>query len=246
MVENNPRILVVDDDKTSRVLLTEFLQQADFDVFTAEDGKAAIEILKREPFDLMLIDLQMEGMSGLDVIQIAADASPEMATIILTAQGSMESAIQALRYRVQDYLVKPVSTPEILDSIHRALDEKKRIHSRIAERKAPIRMTTPRVYELNGGIRMDLNRRRVFWNGQSIQLTPTEEKILRLLLERVNRSIPHSELVFKTLGYELPAEEAARILRPIISRLRKKLSAVPDGESWIKSLRGEGYMFEMG
>ena len=241
------RILVVDDENTYRLTLCETLRREGYEVQAVESGERAVEFFKREPFDLAIIDLQMEGMGGMEVVRVVSEATPEMAVIVLTAQGSLETAVQALRYRVQDYLEKTIPPREIIQSVQKALASKGKVRRIVAERRsASYRQISPRVYELNGGAVIDFNRRRVIWENYSISLSPTEEKILQLLLERVNQTISHSELVYKSLGYELNSEEAARILRPLISRLRKKLAPVPGAVDWIKSLRGEGYMFEIG
>jgi len=247
MMAIRSRILVIDDENTYRLMLSEYLRREGFEVHSAPSGEAAVELLKREPFDLLIVDLQLEGMGGMDVVKAVSEATPEMAIIVLTAQGTLETAVQALRYRVQDYLDKTVNPREIITSVHRALESKGKLRRMIAER-TPLtyRQISPRVFEINAGVVIDFNRRRVLWDDNSVTLTSTEDKILQLLIERVNHYVSHTELVYKALGYELNAEEAARILRPLISRLRKKLALVPGGYYWIKSLRGEGYMFEIG
>ncbi len=99
------KILVVDDEKIARVTLTQILRLEGYTVHSVESGEMALEALRQEPFDLVIVDLQMPGISGLDVLRNTVQEFPGVRFIILTAYGSMDTAIEALRSHAYDYLL---------------------------------------------------------------------------------------------------------------------------------------------
>ena len=111
-----PRILVVDDDENFRMMLLDFLQASGYSARAAEDGKAAVSLLREMTFDLLLVDLRMPGMDGIELIAQAKRLQPQARTIILTAYGSKETAIEALHLGVTDYLEKPIQDLRMLES----------------------------------------------------------------------------------------------------------------------------------
>ena len=115
------RILVVDDEAMVRDSLEEILRLEGYDVQSVESGEDALNLLQREKFELMLLDLKMVNMDGIDVIKAVTRMTPELIIILLTGHGSLESAIDALRLGAHDYILKPASSNEILSSIARGL-----------------------------------------------------------------------------------------------------------------------------
>src|SRR5512136_3382786 len=115
------RILVVDDEAVMRATLEEFLSGAGFQVATAANGQAALTELQRKPVDLMLLDLRMDGLDGVQVIEAGKQIAPDTVIVMLTAHGTMESAITAMRRGAFDYLLKPCQMPEILEAVQRGL-----------------------------------------------------------------------------------------------------------------------------
>jgi two-component system OmpR family response regulator len=91
---------------------------------------------------------------------------------------------------------------------------------------------------------VDLTRRQIWREDVHISLTPNEGKLMKVFLENPGQVFSHQELVIKIHGYEAMAWEATEVLRPLISRLRRKLSSLPGGDQWIKSIRGTGYVFD--
>ncbi|BAJ63209.1 MULTISPECIES: response regulator transcription factor [Anaerolinea] len=233
------RILIVDDEEVARLSLAEILKLEGYLIRTAASGEAAVDLLRRETFDVMILDLKMPGMGGMDVLRTIVDTLPDLKVIVLTAHGSMDTAIQALRYRVHDYLLKPATPAQIIKSIQGALEQRQRekYHAELLAR-APQLMSFP------GGAEMDLNRRIIRWRGGEVSLTPTEAKLLGILYQLKGQVITHSELVLICQGYRVDNEEAARILRPVVSRLRQKLESVPGWNEWIKNVRGSGYVLD--
>ena len=253
-------ILVVDDEKAARKSLADILRLEGYDVSSAEDGPNALEMLEDQDFDLMLLDIRMPGMDGIEVMQKAIEISPDMQIIMLTAHGSMESAIDALRYGAHDYLIKPSSPQEILSSVAGAMarhaeSQRKRLllgqmetslqQLKDVEGVSQVNVAGQRVISLPDGVMVDLARREIWRGNDRVTLTPTEGKLLKVLLENKGRVMSHRDLVFLVQGYEITDWEAPEVLRPLVSRLRRKLSKFPDGEKWIANVRGTGYVFDV-
>lgn len=234
-------ILVVDDEEVARVTLADILRLEGHEIQTASSGEAAVEALARNTFDVMVLDLKMGGMNGMDVLNQVIKDHPDLSVIILTAYGTMDSAIQAIRYQVHDYIIKPTAPSQVIKSINIAL-EKKRPSGRVAEENMTFRS---RVEHLPGGAQLSWEKRQISWTTGNLSLTPTEAKLLKILFERRNEMVPHSELVYLIQGYRIEMEEAAKILRPVVSRLRHKLTGVPEWGDRIKNVRGAGYVLEI-
>ena len=162
---------------------------------------------------------------------------------MLTAHGSLESAIEALRQGASDYLLKPISPEALLHSVAEGL--RKRKERRQAQTRAGVLIEPGNRVQLPGGITIDLAKREMYALGQSIQLTPTEGKLLGVLLADPGRVFGHRELVRLVQGYDTKDWEAPEVLRPLVSRLRRKLGKLPGGIDWIRSVRGTGYVLEI-
>lgn len=254
------KILVVDDEKTARISLADILRLEGFEVEAVESGERAVASFSKTDFDLVLLDIRMPGMDGISVLKKIAEISPDTQVILLTAHGSMESAIDALRFGAHDYLIKPSSPQEILSSVSRALarrieTQQKRmilgqLESSIQQLKdveginQPTDVRQP-VVSLPDGVMVDLARREIWRGNDRVALTPTEGKLLRVLMENRGRVMSHRELVFQVQGYDVTDWEAPEVLRPLVSRLRRKLAEFPGGDDWISNVRGTGYIFEI-
>jgi len=231
------RVLIVDDEDIARISLAEILRLEGYTIKAVESGEAAVEILRKEPFDVMVLDLKMPGMSGIDVLEAIDEEAGEMKVIVLTAHGSMDSAIQAIRYRVHDYLLKPVMPENIVRCIENAVTRTEE------ERDLPV--SQPKIFRLPGGTMLDCSRREITWEGGIVNLTPTESRLMEVLYELSGQVISHADLVHACQGYRVDNEEAAKILRPVVSRLRQKLVVLPGWNEWIKNIRGAGYVLEL-
>ena len=236
------KILIVDDEAAMRESLLEILRLEGFKVEAKPDGAQAIKALKEDTYDLMLLDLKMKGMGGLEVLQQAVDIAPECKVIMLTAHGSLESAIEALRLGAHDYILKPASPEEIISSVSTGISErrdserKKRLLSQMeasimelkdvegVENEAPV---SRNLYTMGNNVRIDLERREIWLTGnEKVQLTPTEGKLMQILLENKGRVLSHKELVFLVQGYQTTDWEAPEIMRPLGQPLTSKINPV--------------------
>lgn len=233
-------ILIVDDEPVARQSLGDILQLEGYAVTAVASGEAAVEHLRNYSVDLMIVDLKMPGMSGLDLVQVASQLAPDAQIILLTAYGSMESAVEALRQRVHDYLLKPASPNQIIASVKRGLE---RHAARLAEQVEAQAVSSP-LFKTADGIEIDLMRRTISGNGRTENLTPAEGHLLKVFIENPGKVFSHRELVLLVQGYDVSQREAQEILRPLVSRLRHKLEIFPGLYERIISVRGTGYVFE--
>ena len=261
----NASIMIVDDEATARISLAEILRLEGYQVSTAASGEESMSLLQKseQPFDLIVLDLKMPGMDGLEVTQAIHKQSPGTVVILLTAFATLETAVQAIREGAHDYLIKPCPIPEILESVHKGLEKRKQEQKRqhlvsqlkhtltelAAVEGADIEGETQLANEThNRFIRIDnfmIDRQKhvATLHGEPLDLTPTEFKILTCLIETPNQVWSPQELVRRAQGYETDAWGARAIVRVHIRRLRKKVEKEPSNPQYIINKRGVGYMF---
>jgi DNA-binding response OmpR family regulator len=232
-------ILVVDDEPVARQSLSDILKLEGYQVVAAPNGQAAVEHVRTHSVDLMIVDLKMPGMDGLEVVQVVNQLSAETEVILLTAHGSIETAVQALRLRIHDYLLKPASPAQVLASVKKGLS--RRAKSRVASVEAE---GGQELFNLKDGTMVDLSRRQIKHKNRIEHLTPAEGRLLRILMENPGKVFSHRELVLLVQGYDTSQQEAPEILRPLVSRLRHKLEKFPSLSDQVVSVRGTGYLYE--
>jgi len=236
MKSNN--ILVVDDEPVARQSLGDILRLEGYHVTAVANGELAVDHIRKYAVDLIVLDLKMPGMNGMDVVQVVNQISPDTEIILLTAFGSMETAVEALRQRVHDYLFKPASPNQILESVRRGIERR---DAKLNERQQEEEV---QVYTTKDGIEVDLIRRTISRNNVTESLTPAEGHLLKIFLANTGKVFSHRELVLLVQGYDVSQREAQEILRPLVSRLRHKLGAFPSLYERIVSVRGTGYVYE--
>ncbi len=238
-----PNILVVDDETVARQSLSDILKLEGFAVTSAPNGQAAVEYVRTHSVDVMIVDLRMPGMDGLEVVQVLNQLSPETEVILLTAFGSTETAIQALRLRIHDYLLKPSSPAQIISSVKKALTHRA-AKTQLRNTDADNVDESIEVVTLKDGTEIDLSRRQIKYKNKLEHLTPAEGRLLRILIKNEGKVFSHRELVLLVQGYDTSQREAPEILRPLVSRLRHKLEQFPLLSEQVVSVRGTGYLYE--
>lgn len=257
------KVLLVDDDPAIRHVFGKLLQGAGYDVQASPDAEDALSKLGGGPVDLVLSDISMPGLSGLDLLAHLRSRQLDCEVILMTGFASVESAIRALREGAFDYLVKPVKQGALFESLARA--EEKLTHTRrrreaLALLETGLRQMTGRdaptgsapqgiKSELAKGGRycagpvvLDLDRFVIEVDGQPIDATPSEIEILHYFCKNPGRVIAPQELVQSIRGYSIDAWEAREMIRPHISNLRRKMLAVSPEADVIVTIRTVGYM----
>ncbi len=224
---NGARILVVDDEAPIRRLLQASLTNYGYAVATAADGLEAIDQVMAWRPDLILLDLGLPKLSGLDVCRSVRSWS-RIPIIVLSVQDSERDKIQALDQGADDYLTKPFSMGELLARIRVALR-----HAAAVGSDTPILAF--------GDLQINLATRQVFVGEQEIHLTPTEYDLLKLLASRTGKVLTHTLLLREIWGVSY--ERDTQTLRVFIGQLRRKLGDDPASPRYILTEPGIGYRF---
>lgn len=229
----SPQILVVDDEKTLRHFLKLHLQEQDYHVTEAANGATALRLIDKNRFDGALIDLRLTDMNGLDVVRYLRKKSPQTRIIILTAYGTLDSAIEALRQGAHDYLTKPFNTDELLASVADGL---------ASQAVEPFEIQTSReaILEVKD-LKLNRANREVSLNGQIINLTPTEFDILSTLMAQPDVAMDSITLIKRVRGYEATETDARAITRVHVHRLRHKLEPDPANPQYVLTVAGGQY-----
>lgn len=261
-------ILVVDDEGAIRYSISKTLQRVGYQVHTAASGEEALEMMQRQEYDVVLTDIRMPGLSGVDLLAQIKEQAPDAVVILLTGYASLETAIESLRLGAHDYLVKPSSSQDIRNSVAQGIERSRNMkHRRIllrsirenveeltgetleletsaAKTKSPAAATpviTPVTTMTIGPLTIYPGRYQISVGDQPIDLTPTEFDLLLYLAAHRGRVVPCSELVREVRGYTLEEHEAREVIRPHISNLRRKLKASGQNPNIIVNVRGIGY-----
>ena len=218
------RILVVDDDQQIVRLARSFLEQAGFSVYVAYDGGTAMQTIRREHPDLVVLDLMLPNPDGWEITRrIRADKKLfTIPILMLTARVEDADKIAGLQLGADDYLTKPFNGGELVARINAIM------------RRAAGMLTPSNILEC-GNLHVDVDQHTASLNGQSLDLTPSEFAILTTLMKRPNHVLSRSELIEKALGYAY--EGLDRTLDSHIRNLRKKLNH----EDYIETVIGVGY-----
>jgi DNA-binding response OmpR family regulator len=241
------RILVVDDDQVARMLILKVLTMRGHHAKDVKTGLEALEQLEHHAWDAMILDLELPDIQGLNILEQALIEKPDLKIVILTAHGSLDTAIKALQFKVVDYLLKPVIPGDILRSMDKAFAPEAQIDVKEIAKKGDGTASLKRshVVEIAKSITYDFNRRKIDDGTHVIYLTSTENNIFKCLIDKKNQMISHVELVEYAHNYQVEPKEAVKILRPVICRLRTKLEKIKGGGQWLQNVRGSGYLLEM-
>lgn len=231
-----PRILIVDDEESIRFFLTNALKN-EYQVMATESGETALIRLQESSFDLVILDLRLKGrMDGMRVLETIKLLWPETAVIMITAHGSLESALAALREGVDGYLLKPSSVTEIREVVGEVLARRQR-RQRAGNAPAEDSIQV-------GDLLVDLKKHTVTHKGRPIELTPSEFKLLAHLIQNRHRTVSPQELVAVVQGYACDdVQEAREVIKWHIHRLRRKIEEKENEPRYILNVRGVGYTF---
>ena len=227
------RVLVVEDEPDIAALIAYQLTREGFRVETAATGTEALGAVSREVPDLVVLDRMLPGLSGDEVLQVlkGETATKTIPVLVLTAKREQEDRIEGLELGADDYLTKPFSPRELVLRV-------KAILRRIQE---PPVETGGRILRA-GPISLDVNSHQVLLDGEELNLTPTEFKLLRSLLERKGRTQSRQQLLERAWSVDTHISDRiqTRTVDMHVRRLRAKLGRVGD---WIETVRGFGYRF---
>lgn len=225
------RILVVDDDPQIRRAMKATLTARGYQVSESRTGEEALDKLRSETFDLVLLDMNMPGTGGIETCRLIRSSS-DIAVIMLTVNNTEKDKVEALDAGADDYVTKPFSTPELLARIRATL---RRLPQ--APDDAGLRQLTLE------GVEIDLPSRQVMVHGRTSRLTAKEFDLLSYFLVRPNKTIAHRELLQAVWGPDYGDE--LEYLRVFVNRLRKKIEPVPAKPRFLVTDAWAGYRFHL-
>ncbi|HEY1234538.1 MAG TPA: response regulator transcription factor [Candidatus Binatia bacterium] len=227
------KILVVEDEPDIRKLVNYNLAQERFRVLEAEDGEQALKMVQRERPDLVILDLMLPGLSGMELCKILRERheTKKLPVLMLTAKAGEADRIVGLEMGADDYLAKPFSPRELVARVRAVL---RRVESAKQGDHPP-------VYD-KGGLKIDFTTYEVFARGRSVKLTLKEFELLRFLVQNPNRVLSRDQLLDRVWGGETFV--TPRTVDVHIRRLRKAIEKDDSKPEWILTLRGVGYKFD--
>lgn len=228
MSKGGARILVVDDEIEIMRALQRSLTAHGFDVFTAGSGEEALEAIANHRPDLMLLDLGLPGISGLEVCKRVREQS-NLPIIVLSVKDAERDKVRALDLGADDYVPKPFGMDEVLARIRVALR-----HS------AQVRSGTEPSFT-SGPLKVDFAQRQVLVNGKEVKLTPTEYDLLKVLIKNSGKILTRQMLLSQVWGTGYGTE--SHYLHVYIGQLRRKIEPDPAHPRFILTVSGVGYRF---
>ena len=225
----NEKILVVDDDTNICELLRLYLTKEGYQVTTANDGEEGLEKFNQLKPDMVLLDVMMPRMDGLEVCRRIRKLG-NTPVMMLTAKGEVEDRIIGLELGADDYLVKPFSPRELVARSRALL---RRVHADSEPQREVLEF---------GELTIDVSGHKVLVSGEEIDLTASEFKLLTTLSRYPGRVYSRMELVEKVLGYDFEGYE--RTIDSHVKNLRAKIGDNPRNPKWLHTVHGVGYRFE--
>jgi DNA-binding response OmpR family regulator len=222
------RIMVVDDDATVADVVARYLTRDGFEVETEDDGERALERALAAPPDLLVLDLMLPGMDGLEVFRRLRERAP-VPTIILTARGGEEERVLGLELGADDYLAKPFSPRELTARVHAVL------------RRARSPLAVPPTTLRAGDIELDARGHEVTVRGEPVALTVREFELLAFLMQRPGVAFRREELLERVWGYTFGDTSTVTVH---VRRLREKIERDPADPTVIRTVWGIGYRFD--
>ena len=225
------KVLVVDDEKLIVKGIRFSLEQDGFEVYSAYDGEEALEMIRANDYDIVLLDLMLPKMNGLQVCQQVREFS-NVPIIMLTAKGEDMDKIMGLEYGADDYITKPFNILEV----------KARIKAIIRRTGKPEKAKEQSRVVQAGDLKLDCDSRRVFIGDREVNLTAKEFDVLQLLVLNPTKVYSRENLLNTVWGYEYPGD--VRTVDVHIRRLREKIEDSPSEPRYVHTKWGVGYYFQ--
>lgn len=225
------KVLVVDDEKLIVKGIKFSLEQDDMEVDCAYDGEEAVAMAKEKEYDIILLDLMLPKIDGLEVCQHVREFS-DVPIIMITAKGDDMDKILGLEYGADDYITKPFNILEVKARIKAIIRRNNKNHAK---------EEAERIIE-KGDLRLELDGRRLFITDEEVNLTAKEFDLLELLITNPNKVYSRENLLNTVWGYEYPGD--VRTVDVHIRRLREKIESNPSEPKYVHTKWGVGYYFQ--
>lgn len=223
------RILVVDDEPRMIQVIRMNLEHDGFEVYEAPSGSKALDKLRDQIPDLIILDVMMPDLDGFETLRLIREIST-IPVIMLTAKGEEDDRVRGLELGADDYITKPFSPRELVSRVRAVL-----------RRTEMPGTATHEVIQIDDRLKLDFDRREVWVEDELVNLRPTEYRLLYHLVQNAGWVVPHEQLLAKVWGYEYRDE--THYLRLYINYLRKKIEEDPSKPKYILTERSVGYRF---
>lgn len=223
------KILVVDDEAAISTLLQYNLEENNYDVTVAEDGRTAYQLASQQQFDAILLDLMLPGMDGMTVLKTLRQDKISTPVILVTAKGDEFDRVFGLELGADDYITKPFSPREVIARL-KAVLRRSQVDHQVSEEADVIKIQD---------LVIDDNKKVVTKADKILTLTPREYELLLYFAQRIGRVIDRETILTAVWGYEYTGE--SRMVDMHISNLREKIEANPKSPVLLKTVRGFGY-----
>ncbi len=262
-MSQSAKILIVDDEANIRLTLNALLSREGYDVTVAASGEEAVVLLDQQSFDLLLVDLKMPGIDGMQVVSALRERQHDTAVIVLTGHGSLETAVEGLHQGIFDYLLKTTDPAQVVERVKAGLED----HNHRQRKERLLNVVSAAVQELRGAspqkagqettassqereiiigsLHLNTWHQVATLNGRSLSLTPTEFRVLLCLAEHVGQMLSYTQLVQCAQGYDASELEASELIKPHIHHLRQKLEPDPATPRYLLNVRGKGYILQI-
>ena len=228
MIQTQGTVLIVDDERSIRVSLRTILSNIGFEIIEAARGEEALSLVRTAPFDVVLLDINMPGMGGVEVCRQIRQGFARLPIVMLTVQGSEDRKVEALDAGADDYITKPFQLRELIARLKAAVRRNKAFESEETE-------------ILIGDVKLDPARHLVQKKGRSVHLTPKQFELLHYLMANAGRPVPHAKLLRTVWGPEYGDE--LEYLRTFVRQLRTKIEDDPGNPKYLVTEAHIGYRF---
>lgn len=225
------KVLVVDDEKLIVKGIRFSLEQDDMEVDCAYDGEEALEMVRQNHYDLILLDIMLPKLNGLEVCQQIREFS-DVPIVMLTAKGEDMDKILGLEYGADDYVTKPFNILEVKARIKAIM--RRTVHKEDTEKKSSV--------VESGDIKLDCDGKRLYINGNEVNLTTKEFDVLELLVLNPNKVYSRENLLKIVWGSDYPGD--VRTVDVHIRRLREKIESNPSEPKYVHTKWGVGYYYK--
>jgi two-component system, OmpR family, KDP operon response regulator KdpE len=226
---DNSTVLIVDDERSIRLSLRTILSGLGFVVIEAARGEEALSLIRTAQFDVVLLDINMPGMGGIDVCRIMRKSSPRLPIVMLTVQGSEDRKVEALDAGADDYITKPFQLRELIARLRAAVRRNK-----LPDEGQDSVITV-------GDVCLDTTRHLVQKKGRTVHLTPKQFELLHYLMANAGRPVPHAKLLRTVWGPEYGNE--LEYLRTFVRQVRMKIEDDPANPRYLLTESHIGYRF---
>ena len=228
MSQESCTVLIVDDERSIRVSLRTILTGLDFVIVEAARGEEALSLVRTAQFDIVLLDINMPGIGGIEVCRSLRRSFPKLPIIMLTVQGSEDRKVEALDAGADDYITKPFQLRELIARIRAAVRRNK-----LPDEEGAVLIV--------GDVSLDAARHLVQKKGRMVHLTPKQFELLHFLMANAGRPVPHGKLLRSVWGPEYGNE--LEYLRTFVRQVRMKIEDDPANPKYLLTESHIGYRF---